>query len=134
MGFEYTTIDSNLTYVMFAFHLYLTAFINNHSIHPMRYEYSMEIQCVLASTPSFVSKHCSGKPAILLKFVYTSIYNIQKRVSSERCAELTIIAASHGLKEAWISYQVCIPTHFVQALPALPFNTRPLLFLLIPYV
>ncbi|KAK3441255.1 hypothetical protein EUGRSUZ_B01463 [Eucalyptus grandis] len=29
----------------------------------------------------------------------------EKRVSSERCAELTIIAASHGLKEAWISYQ-----------------------------
>ena len=31
---------------------------------------------------------------------------VQKRVSSERCAELTIIAATHGLKEVWISYQV----------------------------
>ncbi|XVE90663.1 hypothetical protein DITRI_Ditri20bG0095200 [Diplodiscus trichospermus] len=30
----------------------------------------------------------------------------EKRVSAERCVELTIIAASHGLKEAWISYQV----------------------------
>lgn len=39
----------------------------------------------------------------------TSSY-LQKRVSSERCAELTIIAASHGLKEAWISYQVGV--HF----------------------
>ncbi|KAK2996423.1 hypothetical protein RJ639_026456, partial [Escallonia herrerae] len=29
----------------------------------------------------------------------------EKRVPSERCAELTIIAASHGLKEVWISYQ-----------------------------
>ncbi|CAI9090841.1 OLC1v1025702C1 [Oldenlandia corymbosa var. corymbosa] len=29
----------------------------------------------------------------------------ERRVSSERCAELTIVAASHGLKEAWISYQ-----------------------------
>ncbi|XP_006602847.1 uncharacterized oxidoreductase SERP2049 isoform X2 [Glycine max] len=29
----------------------------------------------------------------------------EKRVPSERCAELTIIAATHGLKEAWISYQ-----------------------------
>ncbi|XP_028061297.1 uncharacterized protein LOC114264786 isoform X1 [Camellia sinensis] len=29
----------------------------------------------------------------------------EKRVSSERCAELTIIAATHGLKEVWISYQ-----------------------------
>lgn len=31
---------------------------------------------------------------------------LQKRVSAERCAQLTIIAASHGLKEVWISYQV----------------------------
>ncbi|XP_006602848.1 dehydrogenase/reductase SDR family member 7 isoform X3 [Glycine max] len=30
----------------------------------------------------------------------------EKRVPSERCAELTIIAATHGLKEAWISYQI----------------------------
>jgi len=27
-------------------------------------------------------------------------------VSAEKCVELTIIAATHGLKEAWISYQV----------------------------
>ncbi|KVI07509.1 Glucose/ribitol dehydrogenase [Cynara cardunculus var. scolymus] len=30
----------------------------------------------------------------------------EKRVSSERCAELTLVAASHGLKEAWISFQI----------------------------
>ncbi|XP_040964843.1 dehydrogenase/reductase SDR family member 7 isoform X7 [Gossypium hirsutum] len=30
----------------------------------------------------------------------------EKRVSAERCVELTVIAASHGLKEVWISYQV----------------------------
>uniref|UniRef100_A0A7C9DP51 Ketoreductase domain-containing protein n=1 Tax=Opuntia streptacantha TaxID=393608 RepID=A0A7C9DP51_OPUST len=30
----------------------------------------------------------------------------EKRLSAERCAELIIIAASHGLKEAWISYQI----------------------------
>ncbi|KAL8171088.1 hypothetical protein V2J09_022892 [Rumex salicifolius] len=29
----------------------------------------------------------------------------EKRVPEERCVELTLIAASHGLKEAWISYQ-----------------------------
>ncbi|KAG2273195.1 hypothetical protein Bca52824_067750, partial [Brassica carinata] len=29
----------------------------------------------------------------------------EKRMSSERCAELITIAASHNLKEAWISYQ-----------------------------
>ncbi|XP_058094244.1 uncharacterized protein LOC131240175 isoform X2 [Magnolia sinica] len=28
-----------------------------------------------------------------------------KRVTSERCAELTIVAATHGLKEVWISNQ-----------------------------
>ncbi|KAK6144959.1 hypothetical protein DH2020_021779 [Rehmannia glutinosa] len=42
----------------------------------------------------------------------------QKRVSSERCAELTIIAASHGLKEAWISYQpVLAVMYLVQYMP-----------------
>ncbi|KAA3487778.1 dehydrogenase/reductase SDR family member 7 isoform X1 [Gossypium australe] len=33
----------------------------------------------------------------------------EKRVSAERCVELTIIAASHGLKEVWISYQISNP-------------------------
>ncbi|KAK6137812.1 hypothetical protein DH2020_028437 [Rehmannia glutinosa] len=42
----------------------------------------------------------------------------EKRVSSERCAELTIIAASHGLKEAWISYQpVLAVMYLVQYMP-----------------
>ncbi|XP_019194369.1 PREDICTED: dehydrogenase/reductase SDR family member 7 isoform X2 [Ipomoea nil] len=44
----------------------------------------------------------------------------EKRVSSERCAELTIIAASHGLKEAWISYQpVLAVMYLVQYMPAI---------------
>lgn len=33
---------------------------------------------------------------------------LQKRLSSEKCAQLTIIAATHNLKEVWISYQVSI--------------------------
>ncbi|KAL8517823.1 hypothetical protein ACS0TY_009221 [Phlomoides rotata] len=42
----------------------------------------------------------------------------EKRVPSERCAELTIIAASHGLKEAWISYQpVLAVMYLVQYMP-----------------
>ncbi|WVZ52902.1 hypothetical protein U9M48_003904 [Paspalum notatum var. saurae] len=32
-------------------------------------------------------------------------HSSEKRVSVERCAELTIVATTHGLKEAWISYQ-----------------------------
>ncbi|CAH9072958.1 unnamed protein product [Cuscuta epithymum] len=44
----------------------------------------------------------------------------EKRVSSERCAELTIIAASHGLKEAWISYQpVLAVMYLVQYVPTI---------------
>ncbi|ONK77281.1 uncharacterized protein A4U43_C02F4930 [Asparagus officinalis] len=44
----------------------------------------------------------------------------EKRVSSERCAELTIIAASHGLKEAWISYQpVLLVMYLVQYMPTI---------------
>ncbi|KAK9146120.1 hypothetical protein Sjap_006023 [Stephania japonica] len=30
---------------------------------------------------------------------------MKRRISSERCAELTLVAATHGLKEAWISDQ-----------------------------
>ncbi|KAL6527069.1 hypothetical protein OROGR_016159 [Orobanche gracilis] len=42
----------------------------------------------------------------------------EKRVSAERCAELTIIAASHGLKEAWISHQpVLAVMYLVQYMP-----------------
>ncbi|CAN7003253.1 unnamed protein product [Brassica rapa subsp. trilocularis] len=44
----------------------------------------------------------------------------EKRVSSERCAELTIMAASHNLKEAWISYQpVLLVMYLVQYMPSL---------------
>ncbi|KAM1251306.1 hypothetical protein FF1_033809 [Malus domestica] len=44
----------------------------------------------------------------------------EKRVSSERCAELTIVAATHGLKEAWISYQpVLAVMYLVQYMPTI---------------
>ncbi|KDP26894.1 hypothetical protein JCGZ_18052 [Jatropha curcas] len=44
----------------------------------------------------------------------------EKRVSSERCAELTIIAMTHGLKEAWISYQpVLAVMYLVQYMPTI---------------
>ncbi|KAJ8420820.1 hypothetical protein Cgig2_022636 [Carnegiea gigantea] len=47
---------------------------------------------------------------------------LQKRVSSERCAELTIIAASNGLKEAWISYQPVLGVmYLVQYMPSIGF-------------
>ncbi|XP_010510056.1 PREDICTED: dehydrogenase/reductase SDR family member 7-like isoform X2 [Camelina sativa] len=45
-----------------------------------------------------------------------------EHVSSERCAELTIIAASHNLKEAWISHQpVLLVMYIVQYMPSLGF-------------
>lgn len=43
----------------------------------------------------------------MTRLIFVITFLIQKRVSSERCAELTIVAASHGLKEVWISNQVC---------------------------
>ncbi|KAL6954737.1 hypothetical protein U1Q18_040812, partial [Sarracenia purpurea var. burkii] len=44
----------------------------------------------------------------------------EKHVSSERCAELTIIAATHGLKEVWISYQpVLAVMYVVQYMPTI---------------
>ncbi|XP_071732109.1 uncharacterized protein [Rutidosis leptorrhynchoides] len=46
----------------------------------------------------------------------------EKRVSSERCAELTLVAASHGLKEAWISYQPVLGVmYLVQYMPSVGF-------------
>ncbi|GFP90067.1 dehydrogenase/reductase sdr family member 7, partial [Phtheirospermum japonicum] len=53
-----------------------------------------------------------------VKTTTSSEASASKRVSSERCAELTIIAASHGLKEAWISYQpVLAVMYLVQYMP-----------------
>ncbi|WCJ38877.1 Hydroxysteroid 11-beta-dehydrogenase 1-like protein [Euphorbia peplus] len=50
----------------------------------------------------------------------TSAKKTEKRVSSERCAELTIIAATHGLKEAWISYQPVLGVmYLVQYMPTI---------------
>ncbi|KAJ9169246.1 hypothetical protein P3X46_017457 [Hevea brasiliensis] len=44
----------------------------------------------------------------------------ENHVSSERCAELTIIAATHGLKEAWISHQpVLTVMYLVQYMPTI---------------
>ncbi|WOL11267.1 hypothetical protein Cni_G20029 [Canna indica] len=46
--------------------------------------------------------------------------SLEKRVPSERCAELTIVAATHGLKEAWISYQpVLFVMYMVQYMPTI---------------
>ncbi|CAN0860518.1 Dehydrogenase/reductase SDR family member 7 [Linum grandiflorum] len=44
----------------------------------------------------------------------------KRRLSSDRCAELTIIAASHGLKEMWISNQpVLAVMYLVQYMPSI---------------
>lgn len=46
----------------------------------------------------------------------------EKRVPAERCVELTLIAATHGLKEAWISYQpVLAVMYLVQYIPSMGF-------------
>ncbi|KAH0453587.1 hypothetical protein IEQ34_017911 [Dendrobium chrysotoxum] len=46
----------------------------------------------------------------------------ERRVSSARCAELTIVAATHDLKEAWISYQpVLLVMYLVQYMPTIGF-------------
>ncbi|XP_077226534.1 uncharacterized protein LOC143859947 [Tasmannia lanceolata] len=43
-----------------------------------------------------------------------------KRVTSERCADLTIIAATHGLKEVWISNQpVLAVMYLMQYMPTI---------------
>ncbi|CAL4984754.1 unnamed protein product [Urochloa decumbens] len=47
-------------------------------------------------------------------------HSSEKRVSVERCAELTIVAATHGLKEAWISYQpVLTVMYLMQYMPTI---------------
>ncbi|KAL5715421.1 hypothetical protein ACHQM5_017242 [Ranunculus cassubicifolius] len=62
---------------------------------------------------------CPG-PIETAKSIAESSSSGQKRVSSERCAELKIVAATHGLKEAWISDQpVLAVMYLVQYLPTL---------------
>ncbi|XP_020593486.1 dehydrogenase/reductase SDR family member 7-like [Phalaenopsis equestris] len=52
----------------------------------------------------------------------SSISSSERRVSSERCAELTIVAATHGLKEAWISYHpVLLVMYLAQYMPTVGF-------------
>ncbi|KAI8556031.1 hypothetical protein RHMOL_Rhmol05G0221300 [Rhododendron molle] len=59
----------------------------------------------------------------------------KKRVSSERCAELTIIAATHGLKEAWISFQpVLAVMYLVQYMPSIGYWLMDKFLLRFPYV
>ncbi|GAV58060.1 adh_short domain-containing protein [Cephalotus follicularis] len=63
---------------------------------------------------------CPGPIETLNGSGETSGGNSGKRVSSERCAELTIIAATHGLKEVWISYQpVLAVMYLVQYMPTI---------------
>ncbi|KAJ4960985.1 hypothetical protein NE237_020895 [Protea cynaroides] len=59
---------------------------------------------VTLRTPGLVKETSNGMGAS------TSVErgSSEKHVSLERCAELTIIVATHGLKEAWISNQVGI--------------------------
>ncbi|XP_074292371.1 uncharacterized protein LOC141619243 [Silene latifolia] len=46
----------------------------------------------------------------------------ERRLPSERCVELTIIAASHNLKEVWISYQPILAVmYLVQYMPSVGF-------------
>lgn len=46
----------------------------------------------------------------------------KRHVSSERCAELALVAASHGLKEAWISDQpVLAVMYLAQYMPSIGF-------------
>ncbi|KAK6915774.1 Short-chain dehydrogenase/reductase SDR [Dillenia turbinata] len=61
-------------------------------------------------------------PGPIATYNGTGSGSTERRVSAERCAELTIIAASHGLKEAWISNQpVLAVMYLVQYFPTLGF-------------
>ncbi|GJN27931.1 hypothetical protein PR202_gb15997 [Eleusine coracana subsp. coracana] len=58
-------------------------------------------------------------------------HSSEKRVSVERCAELTIVAATHGLKEAWISYQpVLTVMYLVQYMPTVGYWLMDKVFLI----
>jgi len=67
--------------------------------------YVLIVAIVLFNSCHVVFSGCVNRVTERL-FHSCEILSPQKRVSSEKCVELTIIAATHGLKEAWISYQV----------------------------
>lgn len=70
----------------------VTKFALNGYFHTLRSELFGKGLIVIVKCPGPVETSGSGSS--------------EKHLSAERCAELTNIAATHGLKEAWISYQV----------------------------
>ncbi|KAF9611684.1 hypothetical protein IFM89_034867 [Coptis chinensis] len=78
-----------------------------HSLRSELYQKGIKVTIVCPG-PIETSKNVGANSSVL------------KRVSSERCAELTVVAASHGLKEAWISDQpVLIIMYLIQYMPSI---------------
>ncbi|KAL7583550.1 uncharacterized protein LOC111902994 isoform X1 [Lactuca sativa] len=88
-------------------------FALNGYFHSLRSEFYQKGIMVTVVCPGPIET--SNAPA-------TSTSSKEKRVSSERCAELVLVATSHGLKEAWISYQpVLAVMYLVQYMPSVGF-------------
>ncbi|KAI3750884.1 hypothetical protein L2E82_21776 [Cichorium intybus] len=87
-------------------------FALNGYFHSLRSEfYQKGIMVTIVCPGPIATSNAPGQSAVK-----------EKRVSSERCAELTLVAASHGLKEAWISYQpVLAVMYVVQYMPSVGF-------------
>ncbi|KAM7273846.1 hypothetical protein ACFE04_028510 [Oxalis oulophora] len=92
-----------------------TKYALNGYFHTLRSElYQKGIKVTVVCPGPIETSNASGYDAAGIKTPS------EKRVSSERCAELTIIAASHGLKEAWISCQpVLAVMYMVQYMPTI---------------
>ncbi|XP_047316111.1 dehydrogenase/reductase SDR family member 7 [Impatiens glandulifera] len=90
-------------------------FAMNGYFHSLRSELSVKGINVTVVCPGPIETANVDKESLSAQKV-----NSERRVSAERCAELTITAATHNLKEAWISYQpVLAVMYLVQYMPTI---------------
>ncbi|KAH7287898.1 hypothetical protein KP509_31G002100 [Ceratopteris richardii] len=65
---------------------------------------------------------CPGPIDTDLKSGTSRAQNLERRLPAYRCAELIIVAATHGLKEAWISYHpILLLLYVAQYLPSVAY-------------
>ncbi|XP_031249352.1 dehydrogenase/reductase SDR family member 7 isoform X2 [Pistacia vera] len=86
----------------------------NGYFHTLRSELCQKgIKVTVVCPGPIETSNGSGAPA-------SGKMSVSERVSTERCVELTLIAATHSLKEAWISYQpVLAVMYLVQYMPTI---------------
>ncbi|KAH7414625.1 hypothetical protein KP509_14G002200 [Ceratopteris richardii] len=84
--------------------------------------YFHSLRAELADKNIKVTVVCPGPIDTDLKSGTSRAQNLERRLPAYRCAELIIVAATHGLKEAWISYHpILLLLYVAQYLPSVAY-------------